>query len=913
METMEMERIQEKWRKSPYLERKKLYPVLKGATPNEIDAIFSDDELLAKAMYNRDSNILAMIFRYGGSLTQERIWQDANNQKKLFGIGNINDEILFETIKEKKFYHSTELEKKKKAGKFSFSKEKMRIFELFMRTIKSQKILDSLPSNPYYQMIILFSKKIPDKVIKRINIPEFFQNTVEGQLYQYATPRQKTDFTIFLNGYEPSLLLPTDYLQIFTETKMFNYYLDNSSKRSLGHLLRNKVYFLGKEDKQLEISISTFHLLSIREFMVLMEANEKVVDKEKLNDILVEFIGSAVKDGSIFSPKFLDFEILENKTYFSVFQTIVKVLTSGEKCNDFLSYLFNHLFQEHYTEEEKQSVYPLLKNSILNVNQQTAIHLFFRPNDLKSMFFVRYGLSSRYMDYLNGISPIQILKLNVKQINKLASYLQDETQDEISDIYSKAIKLYCVFGLDRAVSILKGEYGKITKQFLDNVSKLVVKDVALKQNGKKKEPIPQPGFSIFLFQSGQIKHLFDEESNMYKSWYYLYNNFEELQELCHGHLTFAKVEIILKEKLNTVSYPIPPNCYPLEAVIQEIGVGNKTKHANNEIYAEAIKIFEQQLKRTTSSIPYVEGRGKNGYRFETMKLHNVIGFVLGYRASCCIRVLDIAHNHLLHALLCESGRILIIYDSDNNPTAFSPLKRNGELLIANSIELIAKLQHFSDQGLFDKSIGSIQDAFMEGIMAIINRSKEEEAKEFIKVATIGRGSYNKPESTQWPSNIPTPTILEKKDPLYSETDEYHKQLNVLYQDPKCFLSSLIYGKSKIHYQDPRGKVQACDFKNEEDYLNQQKALDVINGINYELLSEEERKRFQKEHPGRIECVFFKEDWYVIVTIQHLTYYKCLPYDERAQKEMNATIELVKEAIATKGIKQLILSIQKKES
>ena len=264
-------------------------------------------------------------------------------------------------------------------------------------------------------------------------------------------------------------------------------------------------------------------------------------------------------------------------------------------------------------------------------------------------------------------------------------------------------------------------------------------------------------------------------------------------------------------------------------------------------------------------------------------------------------------------MLCESGRILIIYDPDGNPAAFSPLKRNGELLIANSIELIAKSQHFSECNLFNQSIEAIQDAFMKGVEAIVGRSKEEEEKEWIKVATIGRSSYNKPESTQWPSDIPTPTILEKKDPLYRETDEYHKQLNIVHQEPKCFLASLVYGKSKIHYQDPRINVQACDFKNEEDYLKQQKALNIINGINYELASEEERKEFKRVQPHGIEYVFFTEDWYVVVTNQHLIDSKCLPYDERAVKEMKEAISLVKEAIATKGVKQLVLSMQKKEN
>jgi len=195
-------------------------------------------------------------------------------------------------------------------------------------------------------------------------------------------------------------------------------------------------------------------------------------------------------------------------------------MTSGEKCEEFLSYIFSKLFQEHYTEEEKQEIYPLLKNCLLNIYKGTAVSLFFRPTDLKSMFFVRYNLSSRYMDYLNGILPIQILRLNVKHINKLANYLKDETQDEISDIYSKAIKLYCAVGLERAVSILNGEYGKITKKFLDNISKLIVKETELKQNGKKYEP-------QFLIK---IYELIARSMNDPDLIQRVYSNFKELLE-----------------------------------------------------------------------------------------------------------------------------------------------------------------------------------------------------------------------------------------------------------------------------------------------------------------------------------------------------------------------------------------------
>ena len=62
-------------------------------------------------------------------------------------------------------------------------------------------------------------------------------------------------------------------------------------------------------------------------------------------------------------------------------------------------------------------------------------------------------------------------------------------------------------------------------------------------------------------------------------------------------------------------------------------------------------------KRTESSIPYIKGEVSNGYFYEMMKLKDPIAFTLGYKGNCCIRINDIAHNHLLHATLCRNGRI----------------------------------------------------------------------------------------------------------------------------------------------------------------------------------------------------------------------------------------------------------------
>ena len=55
------------------------------------------------------------------------------------------------------------------------------------------------------------------------------------------------------------------------------------------------------------------------------------------------------------------------------------------------------------------------------------------------------------MDYLYGIDVRQLMKINVKHINKIVQLLYDPEQDELSDSYSKAIKMYLVFGLERSI------------------------------------------------------------------------------------------------------------------------------------------------------------------------------------------------------------------------------------------------------------------------------------------------------------------------------------------------------------------------------------------------------------------------------------------------------------------------------
>ena len=371
---------------------------------------------------------------------------------------------------------------------------------------------------------------------------------------------------------------------------------------------------------------------------------------------------------------------------------------------------------------------------------------------------------------------------------------------------------------------------------------------------------------------------------MSTSWYYLFNKFDEIKDLCKGHITLTQAETILKEQVTTVRYDLDPDCYRLEKILHEAGLGNKGKYSNDVVYNEMCAIHKKQIRRVTSTIPYVKGTLSNGWGYEVMRFDSAIAYVLGYRADCCIRTKDIAHNHLLHALLCESGRILLTYKPNSTIASFSPLKRNGELLIANSIEAIDKT---------DASRDNIIQAFEEGMKEICRVSKESEEKNWLKVATIGSASNRKPKSEAWPMTIPTPTILEKDDEVHRGTDAYHTRLDVFDKETNN-LSGLKYGKTEHKYYDDRKPILACTC-DRDNVILQRKIFTRINAIRYMKWIDEGKSEesFETTRAGYFRVAFCNDDWYVLVDYYGI-HYACLDDDPRAKKEMDAVLATIEE-------------------
>lgn len=621
----------------------------------------------------------------------------------------------------------------------------------------------------------------------------------------------------------------------------------------------------------------------------------KNIDVNFIKEFLEKDIPESIKNNNcdfnkIFSHLFQGGHSTFNDIDHILFSVIIEECEKNEYLKKkFIEFIYSVLCNNQNLDENemiiiKETLYNRMKAN--NISKEDYINLFCFPNILKTIFYLKFGKVSSRMDYLNGISFKQIMLLNVKHINQILKSLNISNEDEMSNIYSYAIKLYLTFGLERTLKILNGDYGRLNRVFFDNVSSLKVDNVKLIKEGNKYIPNISDEFINFMFANQKSNHFIDmlnnPNSDLNKNWSYLYNNFDVLKEKCHNVITLKKLNIIFKQlspsrDINDVS----PDNYKLceNEILNDICLGNKTAKSNNEVYKSVLDIYEQMKKRTESSIPYVKGYCSNGYSYEMMKLNDPIAFTLGYKGNCCIRTNDIAHNHLLHATLCRNGRILLIYDDNNEIAAFIPLKRNGEVLIANSIECAHKIRNI-------KAI----EAFSEAVKDIVNVSKNnKDEKNPINLVCIGSEAYAKPNGTTFPYNIPTPTIYEKDDETYKSTDQYHLSLTIIYQNQNLDLTNIKYGNPKCSYQDPRPTISSCDFiksSNEE----QEKALKVINAIRYTNCDFNDLANFELFKKYEIKYCIYNDDWYILITYDDTIHSDYLKHDNRAIAEYNNALD-----------------------
>ena len=862
---MENDNIQITFNDIKSYKTKKLINTLKKLTDEQIDIMV--DSSVIEFISDLDVNTINSIFRNANANMQNKLWTNDKIQRILI-LGTTNLDSFIST------------------------EQTIRNLENLNKVIKSQAIKDQIYCNKYLIYIVMKSDKIENRFFNSFDLKKIFDAVIQSEEFNSLKADKQLRVIEKLNGYTKEILLPPDFRKRYKNIE--------------------SILFISDVDK---IDSDILEQLTEEELFFLDYINKNVDNNNALKRYILDSVGT---NGKSFEELFADIKKKE--------ESIRKKIRNNFKCQDFyrrvtLEEKIYHILLNEVHEElikEKLLKYLLcriLKNSSIdpekmyntlkrNLNNGLISYKDIKcltdnydeaMKDMRLMFYLKFNIALLNARYLHGITIEQLSKVNVKHINKLVKFLEDKTQDELSAIYGVCIKMYFIFGYERSIDILSGNFGQYNRIFLDNVAKTDVTRIEMQAEGNKFLPIIDKRFINFMFETPKNNHFIDmfnnKDSELYKTWYYLYNNYDEVLEKCHNEITLKKVNAILEtEKYDIDRKIITPDNYLLNnsSFLENIILGNKTQYSNNEVLRKIVQIYSQMKQRVESSIPYVKGVSSSGYTYEVMKLDDIQIFELGYKANCCIRTLDIAHNHLLYAALCRNGRVLIIYDKLGDVAAFSPLKRNGNVLIANSIECVNKAEGINTY--------SISNAFKEGTKKIVEVTKQ--SREPINLVCIGSESSLKPDTTPFPNEYPTPTIFEKDDEAYRNTDVYHKTLDVVYKDSDFDFKNIKSKNPDVSYMDPRDEIKFVDFLESRYNNNSEKVLDVINSINYSV----DPSNYIPMNKYFIRRVYYSKDWYIAETREGIIG-NCLENDFRAREEFNSYMELLNKGEQPKTLKK----------
>lgn len=862
---MENDNIQITFNDIKSYKTKKLINTLKKLTDEQIDIMV--DSSVIEFISDLDVNTINSIFRNVNANMQNKLWTNDKIQRILI-LGTTNLDSFIST------------------------EQTIRNLENLNKVIKSQAIKDQIYCNKYLIYIVMKSDKIENRFFNSFDLKKVFDAVIQSEEFNSLKADKQLRVIEKLNGYTKEILLPPDFRKRYKNIE--------------------SILFISDVDK---IDSDILEQLTEEELFFLDYISNNVDNNNALKRYILDSVGT---NGKSFEELFADIKKKE--------ESIREKIRNNFRCQDFyrrvtLEEKIYHILLNEVHEElikEKLLKYLLcriLKNSSIdpekmyntlkrNLNNGLISYKDIKcltdnydeaMKDMRLMFYLKFNIALLNARYLHGITVEQLSKVNVKHINKLVKFLEDKTQDELSAIYSVCIKMYFIFGYERSIDILSGNFGQYNRIFLDNVAKTDVTRIEMQAEGNKFLPIIDKRFINFMFETPKNNHFIDmfnnKDSELYKTWYYLYNNYDEVLEKCHNEITLKKVNAILEtEKYDIDRKIITPDNYLLNnsSFLENIILGNKTQYSNNEVLRKIVQIYSQMKQRVESSIPYVKGVSSSGYTYEVMKLDDIQIFELGYKANCCIRTLDIAHNHLLHAALCRNGRVLIIYDKLGDVAAFSPLKRNGNVLIANSIECVNKAEGINTY--------SISNAFKEGTKKIVEVTKQ--SREPINLVCIGSESSLKPDTTPFPNEYPTPTIFEKDDEAYRNTDVYHKTLDVVYKDSDFDFKNIKSKNPDVSYMDPRDEIKFVDFLESRYNNNSEKVLDVINSINYSV----DPSNYIPMNKYFIRRVYYSKDWYIAETREGIIG-NCLENDFRAREEFNSYMELLNKGEQPKTLKK----------
>ena len=455
-----------------------------------------------------------------------------------------------------------------------------------------------------------------------------------------------------------------------------------------------------------------------------------------------------------------------------------------------------------------------------------------------------------------------------------------------------AHKMYYIFGYENTIELLNGKHGSFS---LYDLYKLFyacdVQQVQFTESNKQLVPMVDTNLINFFIgdkkdQNTTIKKVLRKElDEVYKSFPFIYNNFKKIQALIGEKIHLNKLLPLIKEAM----FPLLPSEYKLnkeliDKIIKSYGyedvleLQTEDKQATQEAVNQATNFYHNNLEqRQYSSIPRVYGTTNSDYSYEVLKLDDPTAMVVGYETGCCFRLNGLSKDFLKYCCSSENGRIVVVRNEFGELVAMTPVVRNGNVIVGNSIE--------SKKTKSEEA--KVYNAYKQAMNEIISISIANEEMPIIgAVVTDLHGNVSHHSKGKLDKNI---------SPIY-ETGSFYNN----YESPQ-HLVSIVEGQTPDNFQsyipqsiymDERPNLLSSNRFDEkdEDFESRLKSILFQKG----KFDEHLYQHFNWQYRG----IICSEDWYMGIGYNGLEG-ECLDKDWRAQIEFDATKEYLESIILGK--------------
>lgn len=398
-----------------------------------------------------------------------------------------------------------------------------------------------------------------------------------------------------------------------------------------------------------------------------------------------------------------------------------------------LSYLVNN--DKDNIKKYERKLYSNITNNLTKKDKELIIYLIENEKrnplsikyiqDEKDMYvFLNFGniLNTNTSEYIKCLNFKQIACINIKHIrtiyNMLLNYLNEE------DVLKIAINIYLLLGFEISIDLLNNKYGNISDNVLKHMfNKVNISDVTFMMDGNKYEPIINKELISIIF--GDNYKLDNTPIKFYLNNYQTKRNISEeyinsvkLFFNVNFGISFEKWNLIKEEyvrkqsnsKLDTrlniktindlINYinkirPLLTNSSDIALknsdVMKYAGIDNQYVLDYKLVPSRIVTLSRNMDKVKNKTIPDIE-LSLDNLHLKTLHPQDRNMLSLGYKSGDCFRPMGVADNFgngasiLEYVTSTKYATCIQISDENDNFIAFTPVYRNGNVLLINSIE-----------------------------------------------------------------------------------------------------------------------------------------------------------------------------------------------------------------------------------